>query len=44
MDIFTVLPVGRFHLGRDISNLVWESSGGPATIQLGEEAPFIWES
>ena len=41
--IFTDLPLGVFHIGRDISNLVWESSGGPDTIQLGEEEPFIWE-
>ena len=43
--IFTDLPVGLFHLGMgDISNLVWEASGGAATIQLGEKDPFIWES
>ena len=24
-----------FHLGRDISNLVWESSGGPPPFNLG---------
>ena len=42
--IFADLPVGLFHLGRDISNLVWEASGGAATIQLGEKDPFIWES
>ena len=35
--IFADLPVGLFHLGMgDISNLVWEASGGAATIQLGE--------
>ena len=32
---FDSLPVGMFHLGRDISNLVWESSGGPPPFNLG---------
>ena len=40
--IFQALPPGRLlHLGKDISNLVWESSDGSATIQLGNEASFI---